>query len=485
MVTTQSRLAYTYIGMAAKTRTLVLTVPKDYEVPALYFKSEPAGIALALTLGAEAITHIERKAVDVSNDEVRDESVRAATQEFERQSQVTATKLKKAEEAARAANMRVEAMEADAASLRSQIQREVAKTFEVILKTKDEQVAQAQAALEKAMESVGKKVESLQTSITKTYASSKDKGNMGEMLMENHLKKAYDCDVLVVSKERESADIRMTRDGGNYLWEVKNYTRMVTNEEVEKFRRDLRLHPDVCGGILVSLRMGIVGKNRGGDIDVEFLEDGRFILYIGQFMAHDDPIFYLQTLRPFFDMVEATAKPVKDDTGAMRALEMKAAIITNLLRSHANSVTKHRNALVGHKKRTDTMFAEFQGYIMEAEAQLHTILRVAMGGEENAIAYEAEATAALPAKIFKREFLGNYVDDRTRDFIKWLLTQVDVQDGSQIEIKELVERASKATFSEKFVRNSREDVFDEAVWVKGARCITGLYWKKGAITPND
>ena len=221
-VTTQRRLAYSYIGMSAKTRTLVLTVPKEYEIPPMYFKSEAERIALALTLGAEAITHIERKAIDVSNDEVRDESVRAATQEFERQSQVTAAKLKRAEEATRAANMRIEAMEADSASLRSQIQREVAKTFEMILKTKDEQVAQAHAALEKAMESVGKKVESLQTSITKTYASSKDKGNMGEMLMENHLKKAYDCDVLVVSKERESADIRMRREGGNYFWEVKN-----------------------------------------------------------------------------------------------------------------------------------------------------------------------------------------------------------------------------------------------------------------------
>ena len=250
---------------------------------------------------------------------------------------------------------------------------------------------------------------------------------------------------------------------------------MVTKEEVEKLRRDLRLHPDVRGGILVSLRMGIVGKNRGGDIDVEFLEDGRFILYIGQFMSHDDPIFYLQTLRPFFEMVEATAKPVKGDTEAVRALEMKAAIITNLLRSHATSVTKHRNALVGHKRRTDTMFAEFQGYIMEAEAQLNTILRVAMGGEETAAEHEAEAAKTLPS-LFRRKTVAEYADDRTRDFIKWLLTQVESLEGSQIELKDLVERASKASFSEKFVRGTREDVFEESAWIKGARYITGLRW---------
>jgi len=464
--------------VSPKLRTVHITVPKEFDIPPMYMMAEPEAIALALTLGAEAITHIERRANDINQNETHGEAVKSVTQEFERQAQATAMKLKRAEEAARSANMRVEAMEADAASLRSQIQREVAQTFEAILKTKDQQLKYSQEALDKAMESVGRRVESLQNSMTKTFASSKEKGTLGEVIMESHLKKAYDCNVHVVSKEPQTADIRMTRGTTNYLWEVKNYTRMVTTDEIEKFRRDLRLHPDVCGGILVSLRQGIVGKSRGGDIDVEFLEDGRFLLYISNFMAQDDPIFYLQTLRPFFDTVEASAKPVKDDAAAVRAMEMKATLITNLLRSHATSVTKHKNALVGHKKRTDTMFAEFQGYVLEAEAQLQTILRVAIGGDEAAATHEAEATTALSTTIFRRPYLAEYSDDRTREFIKWLLSMVDVQEGAQLEIKEIVEKATQ--FSEKFVRGLREDVFEEAVWQKGSRFITGLRWKSEA-----
>ena len=456
--------------------SVTVRVPKGFAVPQVFLSSDTEKIALALTLGSQAVSYLEKEALVAAREETSEEAVKEVTREFERQATATATKLKRAEEAARAAQLRVEAMEADAASLRSQIQKDVAHTYEAILKAKDQQLAQANQAMDKAMESVGKRVESLQNTMTKTYASSKEKGTLGELIMETHLKKAYDCNVFVVSKEQQTADIRMTRgESNNYLWEVKNYTRMVSSEEVEKFRRDLRLHPDVLGGILVSLRHGIVGKMRGGDIDVEFLEDGRFILFISHFMAQDDPIFYLQTLRPLFDTVEATAKPVKGDSDAIRALEMKAALMTNLLRSHTTSVTKHRNALVGHKKRTDTMFAEFQSYIMEAEAQLNTIMRVAMGGEESTTAYEAETTLALPY-IFKKEFLAEFVDDKTREFIKWLLTQVIPQEGSQIELKDLVERAQKAGFSEKFVRGSREDVFDEANWIKGARCITGLRW---------
>ena len=455
-------------------RHMSVNIPKDFVIPDFYMSASAERIALALTLGSEAVTYIEKHALDAVREESHEEAIKEATKEFDRTSATMATKLKKAEEAARAATLRLEAMDADAASLRSQIQKEVTTSFEAILKAKDQQLAHAQETLDKAMESVGRRVESLQNSMTKTFASSKEKGSLGEAIMETLLKKAYDCNVTVISKEQQTADIRMTRTNASYLWEVKNYTRMVTTDEIEKLRRDLRLHPDVRGGILVSLRQGIVGRTRGGDIDVEFLEDGRFILFISHFMAQEDPVFYLQTIRPFFDTIEAMAKPIKEDVEAVRALEMKAALMTNLLRSHATSVTKHKNALVGHKKRTDTMFAEFQGYVLEAEAQLQTILRVAMGGDDTSAEIQAEASMILPP-VFSKKCLADYSDDRTREFIKWLVTETETYDG-QIEIKDLIDRGKN--YPEKFIRGLREEVFNQENWVKGGRFITGIRWQK-------
>lgn len=458
----------------SKHRHVTVTIPTEFSIPEFYMNASAERIALALTLGAEAVSYIERSALDSVRDETHEEAVKEATKDFERSSQALTLKLKKAEEAARASTLRIEAMEADAASLRSQIQRDVTASFEAILKAKDQQLANAQDTLDKAMDSVGRKVESLQNSMTKTFASSKEKGSLGEAIMESLLKKAYDCNVLVISKEQQTADIRVSRGQADYLWEVKNYTRMVTTDEIEKLRRDLRLHPDVRGGVLVSLRQGIVGKSRGGDIDVEFLEDGRFILFISHFMAQDDPVFYLQTIRPFFDTIEAMAKPIKEDTEAIRALEMKATLMTNLLRSHATSVTKHKNALVGHKKRTDTMFAEFQGYVLEAEAQLQTILRVAMGGDETSATLQEEAATILPS-LFNKGCLADYAEDRVREFIKWLLAHTILQEGSQIEVKDIVEKG-KPEFSEKFIRSMREEIFQESAWPKGGRFIAGLRW---------
>jgi len=454
-------------------RQITLTVPKAFQVPPFYLEAQEEQVALALTLGAEAVAYMNKQASTAAQTDVQEQAIKEATREVERTATTLQIKLKKAEEAARASALRVEAMEQEASSLRAQIHKELTASFDALLKAKEDQIHQATDVANRAIESVGKKVEGLQNSMTKTFASSKEKGSLGEMIMEEFLKKAYECSVEVISKESQTADIRMIRALAAYFWEVKNYTRMVSKEEVEKFKRDLRLHPDVCGGVLVSLRQGIVGHNKGGDVDLEFLEDGRFILYLGNFMSHDDPIFFLQTLRPFFECIEASAKPVKDDSDAIRALQIKATLITNLLRSHKESVTKHKNSLVGHKRRMDTMFAEFQGYILEADAQLQTILRLAMGDDTDSAEAMDELHTRLDQAFFKKECIADFAEEKVREFIKWFRGITEPKEGSQIEVKELVEMG-KANFSDKFIRSLREEVFQEKVWGRGSRILSGF-----------
>jgi hypothetical protein len=456
-------------------RLIHLDVPHDFETPTFYIAADtsPEAIALALRLGADAFLHLQKRSLETVRQETHAEALASASAEFEARLRSDTTRLLnekgKAEEALRSANQRVSAMEADAADLRSSVKAELRQQFDDLMKVKDEQIRQLQQTLEKQMDTVSTKMDGLQNSLTRTFSSSKEKGAFGESLMESLLKKAFDCDIQVVAKEAQTADIRMTRGTVPYFWESKNYTRMVSSEEVEKFRRDLRLHPDILGGCLVSLRTGIVGKCRGGDIDVEFLEDGRFILFISNLMSRDDPVFYLQTLRPLFETVEAMAKPIKEETAVIRALEAKGLLITNLLRSHSLGIVKHKNSLIGHRRRMDTMFTEFQGYILESEAQLQTLLRVAMGEQDE---IQAEMDTELSSTVFKKERLTD-CDDRQKEFIKWLLTVAIVESGTQLELKELIERG-RPDFSERTIRSFREDIFQDLAWSKGSRFILGL-----------
>lgn len=465
-------------------QSFTLSVPEAFVIPQIYLSTDPKKVSVALTLGAEAYETIQLAATKRIRNENQSEVIAELTADFNEQlreaTESSSTQIKrlkvekqKFEDALQLTKAQLETYEQSASVIRSQAQKDARETFIEILQSKEKHIGQLEQLVSKQMETVCGKVDGLQNSITRTFSSSKEKGSFGEALIETLLKKAFDCEIRVVSKDAQTADIRMIRaEDCEYFWEIKNYTRMVATEEVEKFKRDMRLHPKVRAGCLVSLRTGIVGHSRGGDIDVEFLEDGRCMLFLSNFLNRDDPVFYLQTLRPFFQILEAQAVPLKDESEVVRGLEMKAALIANLLRSHCASVAKHRNSIFTHKKRIDSMFTEFQGYIIESETQLQTLLRLAIGSEDAA----AEAETHLPSTVFKRERLSDY-EERVKVFIAWLLKTVSVQEGTQIEIKELLERGKEGGFAEKWIRDLREEIFQPVAWSKGARYISGLSWK--------
>jgi hypothetical protein len=469
-----------------------LQVPESYFPSNFYINSNPKEIAIALSLGEAAFEALNGKAVALARSQTHLEAVASTTADFTKQIEVIQTErtaeLKRLnqeklrlEETCKAVQARLEVLELQQSLSRAQVQKETKESYQELLLNKEKQIENLQQTLERQMEGMAGKMEALHNSITRTFASSKEKGSFGEILIEGMLKKAFDCDIHIISKDSQTADIRMVRTGPTqaiteYLWEVKNYTRTLTTEEVEKFRRDMRLHPEVRGGFLASLRTGIVGKSRGGDIDIEFLEDGRFIVFLSNLMSRDDVVFYLQTLRPLLQIVEEFAKPVQTESDMIRTLEMKSAIITNLLRGHASSISKHKNSLVSHQKRMDQMFSEFKAYLMESDTQLQNVLRIAVGTADESAEVERDAETYLPALVYKKERLSD-LDGRLKSFTSWLITATEVREGTQIKVKDLLDQAKEKGFAEKFVRDTREELFQPVAWALRSQYILGLQWK--------
>ena len=462
--------------------TISIRVPEGYKLPTFYETEDPNTVSMALTLGAEAYATLQGTAIKTVRNESHADALKGFKAEFayemetykgqaEEQIRRLRQEKKRAEEVSAAAATRIEALEQSASAVRSSSKAEARESFEELLKAKDVQIGQLQRTIETQFGAVTTRMDTLHSSITKSFSSSKEKGTFGESFMETMLKKAFDCEIQSISKDAYTSDIRMIRGPEQeYFWEVKNYTRMVTTEEIEKFRRDLRLHPSIRGGCLVSLRTGIVGKARGGDIDLEFLKDGRFLLFLSNLLAREDIVFYLQTLRPFFQIIEMYSKPVKEESEAIRNMELRATLITNLMRNHMASVAKHRNSLISHKKRMDGMFAEFQSYILESEAQVQTMLRVTLGTDEDSEEVLKDVETELPAAIFQKPRLSDY-DERTRKFIAWFLESAEA--GGQMETKDMIDRGRAAGFAEKFLRDTRENVFQPTAWAKGSRVLLG------------
>lgn len=463
---------------------VTLSLPVHFQLPSFYTSAEAQDIALALELGADAISFLKNKTTEKIRKETHAEAVKHAMKVHEQTLQEIQMNYKeekdKLDERIRSLTNKLTQQELEAREFRQSCQKDARETMRELVDLKDKQIADLENKLAKAMEHMATRFETLHMSLTKTLSSSKEKGELGEGIVEDLIKKAYDCDVMIVSKDAQTADIRMTRAKASYFWEVKNYTRMVNKEEVEKFKRDMRLHPDVRGGVLVSLNQGIVGKTRAGNIDIEFLEDGRFILYISHLMKQNDVIFYLQTLRPLLDAAEQVPMNVTEDSEAVRNLEQKAFLISSLLKTHEQTIVKHRNSLAGHKKRIDAMFSEFQSFLVESESQTSNLLKIAMGGldEQTTIAHQAEVT--LPLQIFSKEKLIEY-NEKDQKFIQWLVSQTTLNEDKELQINDIVEKAKDEGFGEKYVRGTRESCFQERAWNKGGRIIRGLSWKVGGI----
>ena len=446
-----------------------MSIPLKCTIPTFYEEAGQQDIALALQLGAEAVIHLKGSAMETIRNETHAESVKHYEGEVAAVKREAVKEKEKVEELLRRANQALQNQEQTLQEYRERCQKEARASMLELVAMKDKQIYELREELARSMDSMGRKFDTLHNSLVKTLSSSKEKGELGEGIMEDLIKKAYDCDVSIISRGRETADIRMTRAEGAYFWEVKNYTRMVSKEEVEKFKRDLRLHPDVRGGMLVSLNQGIVGKTRAGDIDLEFLEDGRFILYLSHLLKKDDVIFYLQTLRPFLECMEQKTHVVEESDG-----RQKCALILTLLRSHEQGIVKHKNSITGHKARIAAMFTEFQAYLSESESQVRTLLRAAMGSEDEMEGLVADTSATLPLQIFSKDTLAAY-PEKERGFVKWLLETCKVNEDGEVQILELIVKGKGAGFSEKFVRGARE-CFQEGAWKKGAQVLRGLSW---------
>ena len=466
--------------MSSGEQQIFLTLPYTFTLPAFYESADSQDIALALELGADAISFLKNKTTEKIRKETHAEAVEHAMKIHEKNVEELQSKYKEEkellDERIRSLTNKLTQHEIEARDYRQSCQKEARETYKELLDLKDKQISDLESKLAKAMDHMASRFETLHTSLTKTLSSSKEKGELGEGIVEDLIKKAYDCDVCVVSKDAQTADIRMTREKGTYFWEVKNYSRMVNKEEIEKFKRDMRLHPDVRAGFLVSLNQGIVGRTRAGNIDIEFLDDGRYIVYISHLMRQNDVIFYLQTLRPLLDATEQTTRAQTEESEAVRNLEQKAFLISTLLKTHEQTIIKHRNSLAGHKKRIDAMFSEFQAFLVESESQTTNLLKIAMGSqtEQTTLAQTIEVT--LPLQVFLKDKLIEY-NEKDQKFIQWLLSKTTLDEDKELQLSDLVEKAKEENFGEKYVRGTRESCFQERAWGKGGRIIRGLSWK--------
>ena len=182
-----------------------------------------------------------------------------------------------------------------------------------------------------------------------------------DFLVKNTSKKGYTGDLLVSSKISNKKNIR-----GNILTEVKNYSNSVPYQEVEKFKRDLRLNSNIKGGLFISLNTKIQ------NIDESFLFttlDTQIIPII--YLCSSDPILIKSSIDILWSYIEITVSNQNKEELNNQNLEKinnKISKISDLL----NSLSISRNIINETREILQKQLNKIYESVLNTELQIRT-----------------------------------------------------------------------------------------------------------------
>jgi hypothetical protein len=453
-------------------------LPSGYELPDFYNQQPPEQIALALRLGAESVEYMVKNATDILREESNEQTAKKLEDKylivFERQK----NERKKLEDSLESAKEQISNLERANATWQKDLRQRAESMMEPVLRAKDKEIDDLKEML-RMIQDLGLKFDKMNDSYTKTQNNSYLKGRAGEVQVEELLKMSLDCEVYPVHKEAYAGDYHMIRGKGKYkyLIDSKDYSRMVNQQEIEKLHRDLRINADVVGAIMISLNSGITGHSRSGDIDIEFNEIGKPIVYIGNLKRRDEIPVLFASLRPFFEVVEQVALQKSthtlNETEVTLKLQQQMALVSNLVRSHLQSMLNMKNVFVNHKKKTDAMYNEQLSLLLQQEGSVKNLLAIALGDSEQLQHAVQDSEMPLPSSIFSKT-ARTELSDQENKFIKWIEDKFEFQDGKDLDLKVFMEQALKDGWKEKEFRGMREKLFTETAWAKGGKKVYGL-----------
>lgn len=453
--------------------TVTFTVPVSFQLPTFYTNASPERTAFALRIGAQAIGYFYNTIADEVREECNAEVVTQLEKKHTRRSEQLEREKRIVEENLDHLKAKMKVDEQYQVGIRQQVQEEMQSLYKTLLEEKDRQIHRLESQVSLEMRTLQEKFQTVKDSVSRNFGS-QEKGKAGEGTMEDLIKKAFGSaqgfDLQTTATEAQRGDYLMAYKASKVMWEVKNYTRMVNKDEVEKLHRDMRSNPEIAVAFMVSLQSGIVGHTKAGDIDLERLEDGRFILYLDNLFKREDPLLYLQSLRPFLDILDGKKESnTMLESEEIAKLEFKMKIVQHVLLNHQKTLAQLHNSLFQQKKKTDQMNAELLAYIKQAEAECVNSLRELLGEQKHSV---DEITSYLSPETFTKQSLLD-CSETQKKFLTWLKENCEKDEGAELESKKFQEAYKKQFKSEKEQKEIRE-LFTDSVWPKGGKKVRGF-----------
>jgi uncharacterized protein YukE len=481
---------------------ITLQVHAEYTLPPLFQSLTPQQTALTLTLGAQAYSIVKKEGQKVEHETLFQQLQGQAAAEYEPRLEQFQKEQSMLQTTLQTLKQQLQQEEEYRRSTEQRVREEERRNREELLQEKQNRImsleAQARQQLQQVELSMKETSRSLQDqfqlfkdSMLKPSAGSKAKGTQGETVFQELVQKAFgsvSCNEYFeledVGKEGHQGDLRMNWKGHKVLLEVKNYERSVDDKEVKKFLRDMEEGRDVSLGILVSLRSGIVGHSKTGNVDLVELRDGRICIYLTHFLSHQDPVQFLQSLKPFMETFLQLRDKYKQEGTAVSAaeqqierFELQRSILLKLLQNHQESTRKFKNTIQNAKKKQEQIWLEIGIDMRESEHQVKLLLETLLEVNSSSVEeQDVKSADYLPSYVF-RIHDSSLCNEKERKFLKDLLTYFTVEEEASSPKKELKDVLKPLGYSEDAVNKYCERLLLEDVWEKGKQKVKHLQRK--------
>lgn len=455
-----------------------LQVPLRFQLPDFYTKETPERVALALRIGAQAVENLFTSITDELRAEQNTELVNQLEKKYMKRQEQFERERRTLEESLEHLQAKFSLDESLKKDLRRQLMEEAETMYKRVLEEKDRTIQLLKEQHVSLKDQLTGEVRILNDKISRQLGS-QEKGKAGEVSMEDLIKKAFgmspNFDLMSVGREAQKGDHLMDYKTIRVMWEIKNYTRMVSKEEVDKLHRDMRSNPDVSMAIMVSLQSGIVGHSKAGDIDLEVLEDGRLVVYLTNLFRREDTLLYIQSLRPILDIVEAKKeKKTVTSTEEIESLRFKFKVVHHILLKHQKTLATIHNSVVQQKKKMEQANSELQALLREAEAECKNSIQELLANEENT---DEASLETLNAELFtKTAFVDLTKHQKT--FMEWFRENCQEDPSGEVESKKFLEALKPILKTERELREVRE-LLQDTVWPKGGKKVRGFLLSRG------
>lgn len=468
-----------------------LEVPEDYQLPVFFNSLSPEETGRVLVFASVAYTSIKNDGCKLENEELYKSLTVDAKKKYEPIINLLKSEKQIVEENLSGIKRKLEEQTTSSIDTERRIREEEKRNREEILKEKDLRISFLESqikntlvtfeqGLKETSRSVSDKLDSVKDQMLKSSGSQK-KGEHGEIILKDCIQRAFgsgnirdEFSLEDVGKEGHQGDMHMKWIKHMVLWESKNYTRSVNQEEVNKFLRDMETNPTISLGVMVSLTSGITGHQKTGGIDIQELRDGRMCIYINNFLKNEDPTSFLQSLKPFMETFINYRKPLSieestDTQMQIEHFELQRTIVLRLLQNHQESTRRFKNTLANAKKRSDEIWTGLVVEMREAEHQVKLLLETML---DNSMSEKTKSTE-LPDYIFSNTNITMY-NEKERKFIEDTCKAFIFSEDYSTTSKCVKEIYKNLGYSEDTVNNMRHKIFTETMWGKGKTVVIGI-----------